>query len=170
LGAGEAEMMQQEKLFTKVGDVIPNFFGLPYVQVTGILESTGTPLDNLHLLTKVSVNGIKPGGKVVILSNDAQWKYFFITDSTAVVPELINNQRNQGIFKPVADGFRTYLPIVVGVKEAQMMQKEKIFTKVGDKIDNLFGNNAIVAAILPATNTLTDYFHYVGPEFNTESK
>lgn len=47
IGSSEAAMMQKEKLFTKEGDTITNFFGNDVI-VSGILPKTNTVLDNYH--------------------------------------------------------------------------------------------------------------------------
>lgn len=49
IGAEEAAMMQKEKIFTKAGDLIPNFFGNNVI-VSGILPQTNSPLDNYHFI------------------------------------------------------------------------------------------------------------------------
>ena len=43
--------------------------------------------------------------------------------------------------------------MIIGADEAQMMQDEKLFQAEGDLIRNLFGNDVIVAGVLPKTNT-----------------
>ncbi len=48
IGSEEAKMMRDEKLFSKTGDKIQNFFGVPEIEVAGILEPTGTVLDYYH--------------------------------------------------------------------------------------------------------------------------
>jgi Cu+-exporting ATPase len=50
IGYEEAMMMKKEKLFGKAGDEINNFFGSPKVKVIGILDKTGTAIDNYHLV------------------------------------------------------------------------------------------------------------------------
>jgi hypothetical protein len=46
-----------------------------------------------------------------------------------------------------------------------MMMEEKLFSNIGDTIENLFGNNVVVMGILPETNTVFDNLHFVGKEF-----
>lgn len=58
IGAKEAALMREEKLFTKTGDVIPGFFGLPQVRVTAILAPTGTALDDYHFVNQNALNQI----------------------------------------------------------------------------------------------------------------
>lgn len=55
IGSNEAAMMQKEKIFTKEGDVIANFFGNAVI-VSGILPKTNSPLDNYHFVKE----GFKP--------------------------------------------------------------------------------------------------------------
>ncbi len=49
LGAKEAKIMRDEKLFTNTGDSIRNLFGKNFV-VVGVLEETGTSLDRMHFV------------------------------------------------------------------------------------------------------------------------
>lgn len=49
LGAKEAEMMREEKLFTSTGDPIRDFFGKNFV-VVGVLEETNTIVDYLYFV------------------------------------------------------------------------------------------------------------------------
>lgn len=49
VGANEAAIMREEKLFSNVGDTIRGFFGNNIV-IVGILAKTNTPLDTVHLL------------------------------------------------------------------------------------------------------------------------
>jgi hypothetical protein len=153
LGFEEATMMQKEKLFTNVGDNLPSFFGLTNVKVIGILKSTGTPLDNYHLVSQNSFNGVKSGGTITMVNSGDEWKYFYFGDTSRV-------------YTPVKLGSVSYLPIAIGSKEAALMQQEKLFKTVGDRLENLFGNKVMIIEVIPETNTLADSFHYVGPEFS----
>jgi hypothetical protein len=46
-----------------------------------------------------------------------------------------------------------------------MMIEKKLITKAGDTIDDLFGNDIVIAGILPETKTILDELHFVGPNF-----
>ncbi len=46
-----------------------------------------------------------------------------------------------------------------------MMADAKLFTKAGDTIENFFGNNVMIAGILPETKTSLDIMHFVGQGF-----
>ena len=52
LGYNEAKMMRENKLFSRVGDTIPNFFGSSTIKIVGILKPTGTLLDSYHFLNE----------------------------------------------------------------------------------------------------------------------
>ncbi|MFA5796415.1 MAG: hypothetical protein WC916_00070 [Candidatus Woesearchaeota archaeon] len=51
IGATEAKMMQEEKLFAKVGDTIDGFFGKDVI-IVGIIKETNTGLDMIHIVEK----------------------------------------------------------------------------------------------------------------------
>jgi hypothetical protein len=70
IGYNEAMMMKREKVFSKVGDTIPNFFGNKAVTVAGILKPTNSALDNYHFVSpemyeKISKNYSVPIDKMV---------------------------------------------------------------------------------------------------------
>ncbi len=54
--------------------------------------------------------------------------------------------------------------IVIGEMEAEMMKSEDLFSKVGDKIEGLFGINTTVEGILMKTNSPADYLHFLSNE------
>jgi hypothetical protein len=87
----------------------------------------------------------------------------FYTVSSDNVPEKL--EASIGSFEPVVIGSKKYMPIYIGSTEAKMMIDKKLITKAGDTIDNLFGNDVIVAGILPETKTILDNFHFVGADF-----
>ncbi len=62
IGANEAKMMKEEKLFSKPGDMIKGLFGKNVI-VIGVLEPTNTSLDMMHLspLTKEDFSEVKNG-------------------------------------------------------------------------------------------------------------
>jgi hypothetical protein len=68
---------------------------------------------------------------------------------------------------PLMEGSFSLLPneVVLGVKEAMMMREEKLFTKTGDEITNLFGASKVkISGILAETGTVLDYYHLVSPQ------
>ncbi len=58
IGAKEAEIMKEEKLFGQTGDIIPNFFGIPKARITAVLAPTGTVLDEYHFVNQKIIDQI----------------------------------------------------------------------------------------------------------------
>jgi len=162
VGAEEAKMMIEEKLFSKPGDNIKNFFGLAEIKIAGIIEPTGTILDSYHLVNPNTLNRMKTSTQVKAAIAETSLKQFYILDESSV-PEQFKTEIISTV--SISLGSKKYLPIYIGSTEAKMMIEEKLFSKPGDTIENLFGNNIIVAAILPETKTLLDTMHFVGQEF-----
>jgi Cu+-exporting ATPase len=165
VGFDEAQMMKEEGLIKGAGDTLGNFFGVGQMKVVGILKKTGTEVDKYHLVNASTLSSIN--GEATLLTtttNDGQVKIFLEINNVtpAQISSLVSQENlNQGL---TISG-RLYQPIYVGFDEAQMMIKEKIFTKEGDLITNFFGNDVIVAGILPKTNTVLDKFHLVKQDF-----
>ena len=63
LGAAEAAMMREEGLFQQPGDVLKDFFGLPTMRIVGILEPTGTLLDNYHVVNPATLARLTDPGR-----------------------------------------------------------------------------------------------------------
>ncbi|QQG52486.1 MAG: copper-translocating P-type ATPase [Candidatus Falkowbacteria bacterium] len=55
IGYNEAMMMKKEKLIQGSGDSLKDFFGLSSVKVVGILEQTGTPMDDYHFVNQATL-------------------------------------------------------------------------------------------------------------------
>ena len=165
IGYDEAQMMQEEKLIKGAGDVLPNFFGVDEMKVIGILVKTGTEVDNYHLVSSETLDKID--GKAVIrttVAPDGSSKVFY--EVSGNIPEqLVASLLEDSFNHPLSIGGKIYQPMYIGADEAAIMQKEKIFKKAGDLIGNFFGNDVIVAGILPATNTPLDSFYYVKSGF-----
>jgi len=163
LGTEEAAMMRQEGLFQKPGDVLKDFFGLPEVRIAGILAPTGTLLDSYHLVNSATLTRLKTQAEVQTVVVEGNLKLFYrLTDDN--IPARFQDRIGKGQYAAAIVAGWQYVPLYLGAKEARMMQGEKLFKTEGDAIQNLFGNNVIVAGILPETSTPLDDMHYVGPE------
>jgi len=159
IGYDEAMMMKEENLIKGAGDTLTNFFGLPSVKVVGILEQTGTLMDKYHFVNNATLSKIISVANIgFVAENEVIKSFYFITASNT--PEKL--KANIQGFDPVILGGKKYLPVYIGSDEAKMMIEKKLISKIGDTIDNFFGNNVIVASILPETKTLLDAMHYVG--------
>jgi Cu+-exporting ATPase len=160
IGYDEAMMMKEENLFSKPEDSLNDFFGVNKMKITGVLASTGTALDKMHIVNSNTYKNIKSVGTIASAkAEDGTAKFFYVVDGNT--PEKIKQSIPDNTFNPVIIGGKTYQPVYIGSTEAEMMIKEKLFSKEGDLIDNFFGINAIVAGILPKTDTVLDNFHYL---------
>lgn len=167
VGAKEAGMMKEEKLIQKPGDVLKDFFGIPVMKVSGIVETTGTDLDELHVVNKNTFAKLSSSAEIKVLldGNDTEWLY--------IVKENTPPMQFQGIFSrdaftPVLIDGKRYQPVYFGSTEGRMMVEEKVFKGIGDRADDFYGNQVILAGILPETKTMFDIFHFVGPDFQIE--
>ncbi len=178
IGYDEAMMMKEEGLIKGAGDSLTNFFGLPSVRVVGILEPTGTLIDKYHFLNNATLAKMMNSASIKhVAEGEIIKSFYFILPasglSTTIPTELPNGSRPvpqklkndiQG-FDIVNLGGEQYLPVYIGSSEAKTMIESKLFSKVGDVIENFFGNNVMVAGILPETQTILDAMHFVGPGF-----
>ena len=162
VGYSEAMMMKKEKLIKGPGDSLKDFFGISSMKIVGILEPTGTMLDNYHFVNKNTLGKMTNFAKISYVAEKEIMKefYFDISNNT---PEKV--KANIPSFESLNIEGKKYLPIYIGSAEAKMMIAKKLITKSGDKINDLFGNDVIIAGILPPTNTALDMMHFVGPGF-----
>ncbi len=159
LGAKEAQMMREEKIFTNIGDSIPDFFGISRVRVTAVLAPTGTVLDQYHFISPYTFSFID-GQQIDVQNADGQIKYFYRTNAQTP-PQLVSDTVKKTGFSTVSIAGSSYQSIFIGAAEADMMKKEQLFTKPGDRIDGFFGTDVIVVDILPKTDTILDNFHFI---------
>lgn len=160
VGYDEAMMMQNEKLFDKPGDVLNDFFGISKMKVAGVLAPTGTALDKMHIVNVNTYKNIVAVGVIsTVIAEDGNAKFTYLIDDN--VPEKLKSYIPSNAFTPVIIGGKTYQPIYIGSTEAEMMINEGLFKEEGDRIENFFGLNVIVAGILPNTDTLLDNLHYL---------
>jgi len=165
IGYDEATMMKNENLIKGVGDTLTNFFGLPSVKIVGILEPTGSLMDKYHFVNNVTLAKMTNFADVKYVAEAEIIKSFYFTNPTNIPEKLKANIQG---FNPVTLGGKRYLPVYIGSDEAKMMLEKKLFVKVGDTIDNFFGNNVIIVNILPETKTVLDTMHFVGQGFEVK--
>jgi len=165
IGYNEAMMMKEENLIKGPGDNLSNFFGLASVKIVGILEPTGTFIDDYHFVNNNTLAKIYNVARIEYVAEQEVLKSFYFIDEINIPEKLTSDIKG---FDPVILGDKEYLPIYIGSSEAKMMIEEKLISRVGDTIDNLFGNNVIVAGILPETKTALDMMHYVGFQFKIQ--
>src|SRR3989339_21065 len=162
IGYSEAAMMKEEGLIQGVGDSLTNFFGLPTVKVVGILEPTGTIIDDYHILNLATFTTMTTSADVKFVAENEVIKIFYFLNGSNTPEKLQQNIQN---LAEVSIEGKSYLPVYIGSVEAQMMIDNGLFSDSGDVIENFFGNNVVVAGVLPETGTVLDMMHFVGQGF-----
>jgi hypothetical protein len=162
LGAEEAAMMKKEKLITGPGDRLTNFLGLASVKIVGILEPTGTIIDKYHLVNATTLAKLPGVATLNYVAEQEAIKVFYVVTETNAPARFQSNMRDWTVLSWHS---QNYQPIYIGSSEAKMMLTKKLFSRVGDTIDNFFGNAVVIAGILPETKTSLDIMHFVGPGF-----
>lgn len=89
--------------------------------------------------------------------------FYLVTEEN--VPAKLQKDIADESFGAVMISGKKYQPIYFGSAEAKVMMKEGLFQKEGDRLDDYFGNDVIIAGILPETKTVLDNFHFVGTDF-----
>lgn len=164
IGYAEAQMMREENLFAKPGDSLTNFFGIDKVYIGGVLEKTGTPVDDLHFLSLHNFEqATAEEGRVFSkLTPDKVPKMFYYLGLNEPVPAKFALAEGSMSGYEVHDlGGAEYYPLILGSNEAAMMREEKLFTGTGDVIRGFFGRNVVIIGVLERTNTSLDMMHFV---------
>ena len=164
IGSIEASMMKEEGLINSVGSELKDFFGLPNVKIVGILEPTGTALDEYHLFNRATFNQLNAKENILAAETGmGELKIFYLYDSNSI-PALLRNVINPLKLSYNMGGMK-FLPATIGYDEAAMMKSEKLISKKLDTLKDFFGNNVIVAGLPKRTLTSFDMMHFVPREF-----
>lgn len=164
LGSAEASMMIREGLIRGVGSEISNFFGITKIRIAGILEPTGTILDDAHIFGATSFDQLAlPQNLVVKQTPFGDLKLFYVYDESTIPAQFRNviNPRKTSY----AIGAKNYVPAYVGYTEAKMMMEEGLFAKTNDTINGLFENDFVIAGLPKKTYTSLDMMHFVPQTF-----
>ncbi len=120
LGYDEANMMIKEGLIPGVGAVLTDFFGVPKVRIAGILERTGTFLDDTHIASPETLATMKLGEDFIITQTPTgQQRYFYLYDADNI-PKQFASVINPKKTEIVIDGTK-YLSAYVGYEDAEWM-------------------------------------------------
>lgn len=165
IGAKEAAMMKEEGLIKGINSEIPDFFGLKKLKVVGILAPTGTILDEYHIFSKASFDGLTKANNDLLVTETPleDLKLFYLYDNSNV-PKALVSLINPTKTSYAIDGI-TYLSTIIGYDEAKMMMKENLFQKKFDTIKGLFNNNIIITGLPKKTLTSLDMMHFVPKQF-----
>lgn len=164
LGSDVASLIASENGLTGVnpGFLIGNFSGSGKdFRVAGVLEKMNASSDKIAFVSEKSFSDL-PGKKVELKrTSDMMPKlFYYITDSDQQVKNLPLSNGSTDDYR--MDG--KYYPLILGRAEANMMIKEKIISRTGDRIENLFGKPVFVAGIFNSTGTGLDILHYLPQE------
>lgn len=162
IGASEAAMMKKEKLIKGVGDSLKDFFGLPSIKIVGILKPTGTAIDDYHFVNKSAYDKMDSTAVIISVAEKEIIKVFYFVKGDNA-PEKLKGE--MPTFAPLKSFDETFLPVYIGSAEAKMMIEKDLIKKVGDNLNDFFGNKVVVTGILNPTGTSLDNYHYVGEEF-----
>lgn len=161
IGNEEAKMMIDEKLFSKPGDNIKGLFGID-TKVEGILDKTGTIMDDMHFLSFNQFNSIKgEDNRIFFRISDEDVEVYYLYRQNEQIPlNLSLTEGNLGWYKISEVGGVTYYPLILGSYEAKMMKEEGEFTKIQDQIE-IDGKRFILVGILKETDTSMDMMHII---------
>jgi hypothetical protein len=161
MGADEARMMRAEGLFRAPGDSINNLFGISPV-IGGILENTGSIVDDMHFLGDSDYALLEGSEHTVFirLTNVGMPKtFYYMSTDEPLPPGFVLAEGSADDYTLHTMTGKVYVPLILGKKEADMMRDEKLFWRPGDIIPDFFGNDVIVVGILAETNTSIDMMH-----------
>lgn len=164
IGYAEAEMMRKENLFAKPGDSLTDFFGIKKVYIGGVLEKTGTPVDDLHFLSlhTFEQSAAEPGRVFSKLTPEKVPKMFYFLGVNEPVPaQFVLAEGSMSGYQIHDLGGADYYPLILGSNEATMMREENLFKGPGDVVRGFFGRNVVVVGVLRQTNTSLDMMHFV---------
>ena len=166
LGYDEASLIAKEN-HINVSDIDQGFLlnnfsgsGKDY-HVAGVLRKMNASADKISFVSENDYKDIP--GKTVELKRTADMMpklFYYIEDSNKRIRSLALSNGSMEDYKK--DG--KYYPLILGRSEANMMIKEKLISKTGDKIENLFGKPVYLEGIFNATGTGLDVLHYLPEE------
>ena len=163
LGYDEASLIAEEDNIS-VSDIYQGFLlnnfsgsGKDY-HVAGVLRKMNASADKISFVSENDYKDIP--GRTVELKRTADMMpklFYYIEDSDKQIRNLPLSNGSMENYK--MDG--KYYPLILGRSEANMMIKEKLISKTGDRIENLFGKPVYVEGIFNATGTGLDVLHYL---------
>ena len=162
IGSKEAQMMKNERLISKVGDSLTNFFGLPSVKIVGILAPTNTLLDEIHIMNMTAFTGLNVKQNLIFKSAWFQWLDIFYLFDSQSIPLKFANIINPKKLSYTVDG-KDFIAIYLWYDVAQEMRTAKEFSKQFDSIEEV-GKQFTVAGLPLKTYTTLDMMHFVPRE------
>lgn len=163
VGATEAGMMREEKLFSSTGDTLKGFFGID-TKIGGVLAKTGTQADMFHFLSPgqfAAIDGEE--GKVFVRLDDEKSPdlIYYLPIGGKLPPKFEFAEGKLADYKTHELGGETFYPMILGAEEAKMMREEKEFSKIGDLMRGELRTNVVVVGVLKPSNSAMDMAHIV---------
>lgn len=156
LGPTEANMMIREGLIKGVGSELTDFFGVKKVRITGILEPTGTFLDDTHIVGKETFASMTIGKDLVIKNDPKLGLLFYYQYDENNIPAQLVGQID--VAQPTATiGGKEYEKMYVGYTDGRLMMKLGLFEKVGSILEDKY----VIAGLPKKTYTMLDMMHFV---------
>lgn len=156
LGPTEANMMIREGLIKGVGSELTDFFGVKKIRITGILEPTGTFLDEVHIVSQEAFASMTIG-KDLVIKNDPKLGllFYYQYDENNIPPQLVGQI---DVANPTTTiGGKEYEKMYVGYTDARLMMKLGLFEKLGSILDDKY----VIAGLPKKTYTMLDMMHFV---------
>jgi hypothetical protein len=166
LGFDVASLVASEKNIT-ISEIYPGFLLTNFsgsgrdFRVAGILQKMNASADMIAFISEKSFEELH--GKIVELrrTSDMMPKlFYYVADSDKMI--MTTPLSNGSMENYRMDG--KYYPLILGRAEADMMLKEKLLSKTGDRIENFFGKPVFLAGIFNSTGTGLDILHYLPEE------
>lgn len=160
----EAQMMIREKLIKWVWSELNNFFWVPKVRITWILDYTNTFIDDIHIMSKNNFDQLNIKDDILMLETPFwEMKYFYLFDENNIPLQLKTLINSKKLIYNINN--KEYLSMYIWFDEAKLMKKEKIIYSKNNTINDFFNNNVIVSWLPKKTNTILDMMHFVPKKF-----
>ena len=164
IGYDEALMMKREKLFSKPGDELHDFFWLKTIKIIGVLAPTKTMLDEVHIVNTVWFKKFDIQKSLVINADEENVLELFYLYDTGTIPLKLKNIIDPNKTSYELSG-KSYLAFYPGYTEGKIMMKGKEFSKIGDIVKEKW-KNVMVAWLPKRTYTALDMIHFLPTNFS----
>ena len=165
LGNIEGIAMQEEGEFKSIGDNV-NDYDISF-RIDGVLAKTGTFADYFHFISSEQFNQLNAETESVVIKfkDEKTPKLFYLYDKNNPIKiELAEGNMNL-FFIPIRIDNKSYYPMIIGSKEAKIMREGKVFSRIGDTIENFIGKGVIVVGVVKETNTGLDMMYIAEKDF-----
>ncbi|MBI5228403.1 hypothetical protein HY988_07465 [Candidatus Micrarchaeota archaeon] len=163
LGSEAAANLKKQAKFSKVGNHLVNYFGIN-TTIEGVLQKRNDLADELVFLGSEQFDAVsgESNRAYVMMSKDGLPNLFFrLEQSDNFLGRFSFIEGGTEGYSTHDLGGNVYYPIILGYKQAKLLQDQKVFGTTGDTIKDLFGKHFVVNGILEETNTSMDRMYFV---------